>query len=120
MPDTKPLPKRLPGVTLFHIIQHLNEKYHLAMDVMFAIPEGDQSIYFHDPASGSVAIFACFAGKQPNLIYFCMKSQIFTPMDLAAINVEISCKFFPPVEEVPERKIMAIPWYNPKIQKTPR
>lgn len=111
MKDPTSLPTRLPGVTLFHIIQHLNGKYRLALDVMFAIPNGDRSIYFHDPSSGSVAIFACFKGERPNLIFFCLKSQILLPEDLAGLNVEIALKFFPPGEMVARRNPLPDPFW---------
>ncbi len=111
MKEPTSLPKRLPGVTLFHIIQHLNEKYRLALDVIFAIPNGDRSIYFHDQSSGSVAVFACFEGNRPNLIFFCLKSQILGPEDLAQINIELTLKFFPPGEVVARRNPLPDPFW---------
>jgi len=93
------LPKRIQGVTLYHIIQYLNEKFKIELDVMFAIPEGDKSIYFHDPKSGSVAIFACFTDSRPKLVFFCMKSQIFLQLAVAELHAELIYKF-PELSEV--------------------
>lgn len=111
---TTTIPKRLPGgPSLYHIIQYLNQKYSIKLDVAFAIPEGDRSIYFQDLESGSVAIFACFDGPKPCLQFFCMKTQVLLPMDMMKINVELHAKFYPPKEVVvsPENPLPGL-WFR--------
>jgi len=112
--NTKTFPKRLPGgPSLYYIIQYLNKKYGIKLDVAFAIPEGDRSIYFQDLESGSVAIFACFDGKKPCLQFFCLKTQVLLPLDIVQLNCKIHYTFYPPEDVVvsPENPLPGL-WFR--------
>ncbi len=93
----------LPGLSTLKVRQFLNRKYGINLEVAFAIPAGDQSVYLHDPSSGSVAIFGKFGNQVPTLVYFCLKSQIFQWSDLAALQVELQFAVYPPGETSPGR-----------------